>query len=97
MFQAKNDPLLCAYFGFSISIRQRSQRTAIRSIIATKKRLNTVLTKERTLVLRNSMGDTYPVISDSRDFKADLWRMCDFEEIRHDGLEIQWATYFGVR
>jgi len=93
LFQVKNDPLLFAYFGFSISIRQRSQRTALRSIIATKKRLKTVLTKEKFFVLRNSMGDTYPDVAKSRKFADDLWRMCHFEEMRHDGLEIRWASF----
>lgn len=95
LFQPKNDHLLFAYFGFSITIRQRSRRTALRSLVATKKRLKSVTTADNngTLAIRNSEGDIYPRLAKSGRFADEQWRLCPFEELRHDGLEIEWASY----
>src|SRR5882757_8505282 len=42
LYQPKNDNLLFAYFGISLTIRRRSMRTALRSRLAMKKRAEKV-------------------------------------------------------
>jgi len=43
LFQPKNDHLLFAYFGISLQVRRRTMKSEIRSRLATKKSLNSVL------------------------------------------------------
>ena len=67
LFQAKYDHLLFAYFGISLFKQQRSKKTAIRSTLATKKRVLSVLGMEakgfnsfKPVLLRNALQEDYP-------------------------------------
>jgi hypothetical protein len=100
LFQPKNDHLLFAYFGFSLSIRQRNLQSTLRRDIATKKRLNGVVERLREhtgheiLIIRNAFGDIYPNNPKrAARFDATHWRICPFEELSHKGLVIEFAAY----
>jgi hypothetical protein len=65
LFQPKNDRLLFAYFGISLSARRRTVSTAVRATIARKKQLSTLLVDRdnhdgRLVLLRDPNDDRYP-------------------------------------
>lgn len=65
LFQAPNDPLLFAYFQISLQPRRRSARTALRSLIALKKQLGSLLDREDHklnpfVLLRDPFDNRYP-------------------------------------
>ncbi len=95
LFQSKNDHLLFAYFGFSLSIRQRARRTELRSQIATKKRIQSLVERDpnQLLLIRNAFGDLYPKIPQGPLFSDDHWRLCPFDRLSHRGLVVEWASF----
>lgn len=65
LFQPKNDRLLFAYFGISLTTRRRSVSTAVRTTIARKKQLNTLLHEDehglgKVVLLRDPADERYP-------------------------------------
>lgn len=97
LFQPKNDPLLFAYFGFSLSIQQRSLQATLRRDVATKKRLKTVADRapNKVFAIRNAAGDIYPKLPPiQKKFAADHWRLCPFVELSHQGLVVESASFF---
>jgi hypothetical protein len=96
LLQPKNDHLLFAYFGASLVIRQRAVQTALRRDIATKKRLKSTLERDGNdvLIIRNANGDIYPKLPvPTEPFAQNHWRLCHFERLSHDGLEVELASF----
>ena len=91
LFQPKNDNLLFAYFGISLTIRRRSQATQIRAEIATKRKLKKLIDAGRTeMLVRDHVAENYPRAL--RDKPPAKWRPYRMEEISHYGLiaSISW-------
>ena len=65
LFQPKNDHLLFAYFGFSLTIRRRSVRTEVRSTLSMKRKAITCLgclrsEDRKPVLIRDANGSSYP-------------------------------------
>ena len=96
LFQPKNDHLLFAYFGFSLSIRQRTLQAPLRRDIATKKRVKAVIERStnRMIAIRNASEDIYPKVPPQTERFADRhWRICPYKEINHKGLVVEFAAH----
>ena len=96
LYQPRNDHLLFAYFGFSLTIRRRTVQTTLRRDIATKKKLRSLREKDGLPVfaIRNADGDIYPELpSRGRAWEKNDWRLCPFREISRHGLIVECATY----
>ena len=90
LFQPRNDHLLFAYFGISLSIRKRTIRTQLRSRIATKKKALRALDRigMRDVLIRDANDSLYPYSGDVPNFdKLPPWKIYFCEKQRHDGLE----------
>ncbi|WP_234197157.1 restriction endonuclease [Pseudacidovorax sp. NFM-22] len=90
LFRPENDHLLFAYFGVSLTIRRRSQRTELRARLAMKRKayraLNDVL--ETPILLRSPEALAYPDTGDLASFKKNpLWMMWPYRGISHAGLK----------
>lgn len=96
LYQPKNDNLLFAYFGFSLQIRKRSIRTALRSRLAMKKRAETVFGKvhHSCVLLRDPTDDDYPYTNDRSENHQGKWRVVPFRGLGPLGLLIQAKRHF---
>ena len=104
LFQPVNDHLLFAHFGVSLQVRQRSQKTRIRSIIATKRKLvrlfgSPSLPAMAQVLVRDPNEDRYPWTQDVPNWdKEPTWRPYRLIGHYHAGLIFQtaeWAAYIG--
>ena len=99
LFRPENDHLLFAYFGFSVIIRRRSQRTDLRSRLVMKRKANRIL-KEHSyipLLLRSPDAIDYPCTGKLTDFmKNPLWMVWPYRGMFHDGLKFCVGRYFAV-
>lgn len=88
LFQPKNDHLLFAYFGLSISIRKRTLKTKLRSRISTKRKALKCLGHGSRSVLLRDVNDThYPYDGEVPNFERNpSWKVFDYLEQDHDGL-----------
>jgi hypothetical protein len=87
LYQPKNDNLLFAYFGISLTIRRRSQATQIRAEIATKRKLMRSVGKSSAEILLRDPSDTeYPDTPEGK--LPEKWRVYSPETITHRGLEV---------
>ncbi|MHC2575990.1 hypothetical protein ACVI1J_002296 [Bradyrhizobium diazoefficiens] len=87
LYQPKNDNLLFAYFGISLTIRRRSQVTQIRAEIATKRKLMKTVGKSSTeILLRDPTDIEYPETPEGK--LSDKWRVYNPERLTHRGLEV---------
>lgn len=103
LFQPKNDHLLFAYFGFSLTINKRTMKTKIRSRLATKQKLiklfdpnnENVYMLNPYVLLRNPGADDYPFDSEYLDFKKNpRWLVCQFKEFWFNGIIVTYKRYF---
>lgn len=84
LFQPKNDHLLFAYFGISLQVRRRSQRTTFRSHLALKKKLikeigNLEGYGNKPVLIRDPRDEEYPqIISPEAFAKRPKWRYYEF-------------------
>ena len=95
LFQPKNDYLLFAYFGISLQIRKRSQKSQLLNVLSLKRKLIRILggIRERhhfKPVLVRDINDTrYPYSRDIKNFKKNpSWKVYYFNGYRHDGITI---------
>lgn len=92
LYQPKNDNLLFAYFGISLTIRRRSQATQIRAEIATKRKLTKTVGKSSAQILVRDPTDTeYPTVPEGERPKK--WRVFHPESITHRGLEVSTSWF----
>lgn len=88
LYQPKNDNLLFAYFGISLTIRKRSQATQIRAEIATKRKLQKhVLKSSADVLLRDPAADDYPHSKAGKP--PTQWQTYQPEELSHYGLRLK--------
>lgn len=103
LFQPKNDHLLYAYFGVSLQIRRRSQKSKLRGILATKRRAIKHLgpidsSSFKEILLRDIDDEHYPYSGRVLHFKErPAWKMYFFIGHEHDGIEILIRRFFAYR
>jgi len=94
LFQPKNDYLLFAYFGISLSLRKRSLKTTLNSRLVIKRKLVKLLgdiqhPNRQTVLLRDINDKAYPYSGDVKDFKkSPPWLLRTFSDYYYDGLVI---------
>lgn len=97
LFRPENDHLLFAYFGFSLTIRRRSQRADLRARLVMKRKANRVLKDQAhaSILLRSPDATEYPNPGDLADFrKSPLWMVSSYRGMSHDGLKFCVKRYF---
>lgn len=95
LFQPKNDNLLFAYFGISLTIRRRSQTTQLRAELATKRKLKkTVATSSAEILLRDPSATEYPDVEEGK--RPAGWWVYRPERLSHYGLivSVKWHYAF---
>jgi hypothetical protein len=93
LYQPKNDNLLFAYFGISLTIRRRSQATQIRAEIATKRRLKkTVLLSSADVLVRDPLAEEYPRAKEGK--RPTKWGVFAPETLSHHGLEMNISWFY---
>lgn len=89
LFRPENDHLLFAYFGVSLTIRRRSQRSDLRARLAMKRKANRLLEKRvmEHMLLRSPDAKEYPHSQDVPNFKKEPpWFMRPYDGMCHEGL-----------
>jgi hypothetical protein len=97
LFRPENDHLLFAYFGVSLTIRRRSQRSELRARLVMKRKAHRVLKDHphSSLLLRSPDATDYPQMGDRTEFKKrPLWEMWPFRGFSHDGLRFCVRRHF---
>jgi len=97
LFRPENDHLLFAYFGVSLVIRRRSQRTDLRTRLVIKKKAHRMLkdASHASLLLRSPDAINYPYTGDLADFKNNpLWMVWPYRGMSHQGLQFCVQRYF---
>jgi hypothetical protein len=103
LYQPKNDHLLYAYFGFSLQIQKRSQKNALRSILAIKrkavKHLGAINDRSFKEILTRDVDDThYPWAGGLPGFRKNpAWKKFYFVGHEHDGIHVLIKRYFAYR
>jgi hypothetical protein len=87
LFQPKNDHLLFAYFGFSLSIRQRSRQTTLRARTTIKRKLRRALDGHNTVLIRDARDEDYPWPADGAGDKFGWW-VYQQPKLTFRGLEV---------
>lgn len=99
----KNDHLLFAYFGISLTIRRRTIKSEIRSVLAIKrksiKHLGGIDSNNYLPVLvRDATDKNYPYKDNVPDFKnKPSWKMYNFLGHTHDGIRLRFRRFFAYR
>jgi hypothetical protein len=99
LFQPKNDHLLFAYFGFSLSIRRRSLKTKIRSKLSIKRKLvgyfGLNVNRYQDVLIRDSHDTSYPYKDRVKDFdKNPKWWPYVFRGYYYDGIKLLTGRFF---
>jgi len=103
LYQPKNDHLLYAYFGISLQIQKRSQKNALRSILAIKRKairhLGPIAQKSFAEILIRDIDDGhYPYPDAIPDFrKHPAWKKFYFVGHEHNGVQVLIKRYFAYR
>lgn len=97
IFRPENDHLLFAYFGISLTIRRRTQRTELRARLAMKRKADRILKSHSHahLLLRSPDANSYPHIDDLSDFRnRPDWVVRQYRGMSHDGLKFCVKRHF---
>lgn len=97
LFRPENDHLLFAYFGISLTIRRRSQRTDLRARLATKRKANRILKDQPygPILLRSPDATEYPDMENLADFKSNpLWMVLPYRGTSYKGLKFCVQRFF---
>lgn len=93
LFQPKNDHLLFAYFGISLQIRKRNQKSQLRNILSLKRKLIRTLGDIRenhhfkAVLVRDISDKNYPYSGSIKNFKKNpSWKVYYFNGYRHNGI-----------
>lgn len=95
LFQPKNDHLLFAYFGLSLTIRRRSDQARLRAQTTIKRKLKRAITDKYEILLRDVADESYPYASDGSDDHA--WWVYSRPKMTFRGLECLHRRYFAYR
>jgi hypothetical protein len=94
LFQPKNDYLLFAYFGVSLTIKNRSAKSSLNSILTIKRKLIRLFgdlqsPQRKTVLLRDVNDHRYPYIDEVKDFENNPpWLMRIFTDYYYEGIVI---------
>jgi hypothetical protein len=100
LYQPKNDHLLYAYFGISLQIRRRSQRSKLRAVLAIKRKALKHLgpidfSSFEEILVRDIDDDHYPYSGGVPNFKQrPAWKKYFFVGHEHDGIQILLRRFF---
>ena len=95
LFQPKNDHLLFAYFGFSLTIRRRSLQTQLRAQTTTKRKLRRAIEKSGgVIVVRDVEEEAYPYLFEDQPEHEFRWWVFERASLTHRGLEFVCRKYF---
>jgi len=97
LFRPENDHLLFAYFGVSLTIRRRSQRTELRARLALKRKANRLLKdKENShVLLRSPDAAEYPDWEDEAGHRNNpQWVVREYKGFSHEGLKFLVRRHF---
>jgi hypothetical protein len=103
LYQPKNDHLLYAYFGISLQIQRRSQKSNVRGILATKrktiKHLGPIDSNNlKEVLIRDVDDEHYPYSGNISNFKKEpAWKKFYFVGHEHDGIQILIKRFFAYR
>lgn len=92
LFQSKNDGLLFAYFGLSLTIRRRTDQARLRAQTTIKRKLSRVIEKSHHLLFRDAAEDSYPYRSSADDNFG--WWVYRNPKLTFRGLEVVTRSYF---
>ncbi len=93
LFQPKNDSLLFAYFGISLSIRRRALATDLRAEIAIKKKIRrTILTSSAGILVRDPTATEYPEAPPNQ--RPTRWLVVRAEQLTFLGLMVSTAWHY---
>jgi hypothetical protein len=99
LFQASNDHLLFAYFGFSLRIRKRSLKTELASRLATKRRAVKLLDSFQPLLIRDATDGRYPYLDEDTTkgrVERGRWVVREIDGFDHDAVRIVLGKHFAV-
>ncbi len=97
LFRPENDHLLFAYFGVSLTIRRRSQRTDLRVRLGMKRKANRMLKDQShaSLLLRSPDATEYPYTGDLVEFRKNpRWMVWPYRGMSHEGIKFCVQRYF---
>ena len=98
LYQPKNDHVLFAFFGISITSRRRSRTTEIRSKVNVKNKLRRVLgdnPSHQSVLLRDLQDVHYPYKDEYKDFdKRPRWKEYSAVEFHPRGLIVSVARHY---
>lgn len=89
LYQPRNDSLLFAYFGVSLTIRRRSQKTELRAKLAMKRKADRILENFRhsSVLLRSPDASQYPYSDEIDNFeKRPPWIVAQYDGFHHSGI-----------
>lgn len=93
LFQPKNDNLLFAYFGISLTIRRRAVATQLRAELAVKRRLKkTVAMSSAEILVRDPSALDYPHVDEGK--MPTLWRSYAPEGLSFQGLQVSVCWHY---
>ncbi len=97
LFQPRNDALLFAYFGLSLTIRHRTQKAEIRSKLAMKRKANRILKDKyhQPVLLRSPDAIQYPSCDDIPNFQSrPKWVVQNYIGMYYNGLLFSFRRHF---
>jgi hypothetical protein len=103
LYQPKNDHLLYGYFGISLQIQRRSQKSKLRGILAIKRKAIRHLgpighDSLKEVLIRDIDDEHYPYSERVSDFKkSPAWKKYFFVGHEHDGIQILIRRFFAYR
>ncbi len=98
LYQPKNDHILFAFFGISLTSRRRSQTTEIRAAVNVKNKLRRVLNdypRDKTVLIRDLQDHHYPYEDEYKDFdKRPRWKAYSVVDFHPVGLIVFVGEYY---
>jgi hypothetical protein len=97
LYRPENDGLLFAYFGVSLTIRRRSQRTELRAKLSMKRKAKRLLgpRESNSVLLRSPDASEYPNDERTPDFETrPLWLVRRYLGLGLNGLEFLMQRHF---
>jgi hypothetical protein len=92
LYQPKNDNLLFAYFGISLTIRRRTVATQLRTELSIKRKLaKTVAKSSAEILVRDPSATAYPYVDEGK--RPTAWWVFAPEELTHQGLMVRFKWH----
>ncbi len=91
LFQAKNDNLLFAYFGISLTSRKRTLRSNVRSRLSAQRKVRKKLSRYEPFIILDASDDRFPFLEDDAAlprYQRGRWTVAKASSFHHLGIEI---------